>query len=108
MAEAQVEMQPYRRFSLAERDRRWKAIRELMARDHLDALVAPPNLGNSTDWQADARCELQASRRGDPEGPGSVGRIDQGVEETSLTVESFVLRSQLPQSCSGALRLLVP
>ena len=53
--EQQVEMQPYRRFSLAELDRRWKAIRELMARDHLDALVAPPNLGNSTDWQADAR-----------------------------------------------------
>ena len=52
---AGVEMQPYRRFSLAERDRRWKAIRELMARDHLDALVAPPNLGNSTDWQADVR-----------------------------------------------------
>lgn len=53
--EQQVTMQPYRRFSLAERDRRWKAIRELMARDHLDALVAPPNLGNSTDWQADVR-----------------------------------------------------
>lgn len=49
------EMQPYRRFSLAERDRRWKAIRELIARDHLDAIVAPPNTGNSTDWQADAR-----------------------------------------------------
>ncbi len=26
-----------------------------MRRDGLDALVAPPNLGNSTDWQADAR-----------------------------------------------------
>lgn len=31
--EQKVEMQPYRRFSLAERDRRWKAIRELMACD---------------------------------------------------------------------------
>jgi Xaa-Pro aminopeptidase len=50
-----VEMHPYRRFSLAERDRRWQAIRALMARDHLDAIVAPPNPGNSTDWQADAR-----------------------------------------------------
>jgi Xaa-Pro dipeptidase len=48
-------MHPYRRFSLAERDRRWQAIRALMARDHLDAIVAPPNPGNSTDWQADAR-----------------------------------------------------
>src|SRR5207249_6420844 len=52
---AALEMHPYRRFSLAERDRRWKAIRELMVRDHLDVIVAPPNLGNSTDWQADAR-----------------------------------------------------
>lgn len=52
---AATEMHPYRRFSLAERDRRWQAIRQLMARDHLDAIVAPPNPGNSTDWQADAR-----------------------------------------------------
>lgn len=51
----EVQMQPYRRFSLAERDRRWQAVRALMARDHLDAIVAPPNPGNSTDWQADAR-----------------------------------------------------
>lgn len=48
-------VQPYRRFSLAERDRRWAAVRALMARDGLAALVAPPNPGNSTDWQADAR-----------------------------------------------------
>ncbi len=45
----------YRRFSLAERDRRWKAVRALMARDGIDVIVAPPNNGNSTDWQADAR-----------------------------------------------------
>ncbi|HLH22824.1 MAG TPA: M24 family metallopeptidase [Chloroflexota bacterium] len=48
-------MHPYRRFSLAERDRRWAALRRLMDRDRLDAIVAPPNNGNSTDWQADAR-----------------------------------------------------
>jgi Xaa-Pro aminopeptidase len=47
--------QPYRRFSLRERDRRWKLVRDLMERDGLDAIVAPPNNGNSTDWQADAR-----------------------------------------------------
>jgi Xaa-Pro dipeptidase len=47
--------QPYRRFSLAERDRRWAAVRALMRRDGLAAIVAPPNPGNSTDWQADAR-----------------------------------------------------
>jgi Xaa-Pro aminopeptidase len=46
---------PYRRFSLAERNRRWHAVRQLMRRDHLAALIAPPNPGNSTDWQADAR-----------------------------------------------------
>ena len=39
----------YRRFSLAERDRRWRAVRELMARDGIEVIVAPPNNGNSTD-----------------------------------------------------------
>ena len=52
MAELQFD---FRQFSTAERDRRWKALRELMARDGIDAIVAPPNNGNSTDWQADAR-----------------------------------------------------
>src|SRR5512135_645884 len=46
---------PYRRFSLAERDRRWAAVRALMRRDGIAAIVAPQNPGNSTDWQADAR-----------------------------------------------------
>src|ERR1700687_3773045 len=46
---------PYRRFSLAERDRRWAAVRRLMARDGLAAIFAPNNPGNSTDWQADSR-----------------------------------------------------
>jgi Xaa-Pro aminopeptidase len=45
----------YRRFSLAERDRRWRKVRELMRRDGIAAIVAPQNPGNSTDWQADAR-----------------------------------------------------
>ncbi|VCU68418.1 Creatinase [Pigmentiphaga humi] len=48
-------MHPYRRFSLAERDRRWRAVRQLMAREGLSAIIAPPNPGNSTDWQADTR-----------------------------------------------------
>jgi len=47
--------QVYRRFSLAERDRRWAEVRRLMRRDGLAAIVAPQNPGNSTDWQADAR-----------------------------------------------------
>ena len=45
----------YKRFSLAERDRRWAAVRALMERDGIDVIIAPPNNGNSTDWQADAR-----------------------------------------------------
>lgn len=45
----------YRRFSLQERDRRWRKVRDLMRRDGIAAIVAPQNPGNSTDWQADAR-----------------------------------------------------
>lgn len=45
----------YRHFSLAERDRRWRLVRDLMRRDGIAAIVAPQNPGNSTDWQADAR-----------------------------------------------------
>lgn len=52
---AEEQMYDYRRFSLGERDRRWKAVRERMARDGVDVIIAPPNTGNSTDWQADAR-----------------------------------------------------
>jgi len=47
--------QLYRRFSIAERDRRWAEVRKLMKRDGLAAIVAPQNPGHSTDWQADAR-----------------------------------------------------
>lgn len=47
--------QAYRRFSLQERDRRWRKVRDLMRRDGIAAIVAPQNPGNSTDWQADAR-----------------------------------------------------
>src|SRR5919199_6760171 len=52
---SQADAYDYRRFSLAERDRRWNAVRERMARDGIDVIIAPPNPGNSTDWQADAR-----------------------------------------------------
>ena len=40
MAELQFD---FRQFSIAERDRRWKALRELMARDGIDAIVASPH-----------------------------------------------------------------
>ena len=52
---ADGDMLDYRRFSIAERDRRWSEVRKLMARDGIDVIIAPPNNGNSTDWQADAR-----------------------------------------------------
>jgi Xaa-Pro aminopeptidase len=51
----QADAYDYRRFSLAERDRRWTVVRERMARDGISVIIAPPNPGNSTDWQADAR-----------------------------------------------------
>jgi len=49
------ELYPYPRFSLAERDRRWKAVRERMRRDKIDVIVTPQNSGHSADYQADTR-----------------------------------------------------
>jgi Xaa-Pro aminopeptidase len=45
----------YPRFSLAERDRRWKAVREKMREQKLDVIVVPNNTGHSTDFQSSAR-----------------------------------------------------
>ena len=50
-----AELYPYPRFSIAERDRRWKAVRELMHRDNLDVIVTPQNSGHSADYQANTR-----------------------------------------------------
>jgi Xaa-Pro dipeptidase len=49
------ELYPYPRFSLAERDRRWKAVRELMRQQNIDVIVTPQNSGHSADYQADTR-----------------------------------------------------
>jgi len=46
---------PFPRFSIRERDRRWKLVRELMARDGLDAFIAPENTGHYEHWQSDVR-----------------------------------------------------
>ena len=46
---------PYPRFSLAERDRRWTAVRELMRQHNLDVIVTPQNSGHSADYQANTR-----------------------------------------------------
>ncbi len=48
-------LQFYPRFSLAERDRRWAAVRKLMREQGIDVIVAPSNTGHSTDFQANAR-----------------------------------------------------
>src|SRR5712692_9578558 len=46
---------PYPRFSLAERERRWSAVRARMAEAGLDVLVTPQNSGHSMDYQANSR-----------------------------------------------------
>jgi len=48
-------LDPYPRFSLAERDRRWAAVRARMAAQGIDVLVTPQNSGHSTDFQANSR-----------------------------------------------------
>ena len=50
-----TELYPYPRFSLAERDRRWKAVRALMREHNLDVIVTPQNSGHSADYQANTR-----------------------------------------------------
>jgi Xaa-Pro aminopeptidase len=50
-----AELYPYPHFSLAERDRRWKAVRELMRQENIDVIVTPQNSGHSADYQADTR-----------------------------------------------------
>jgi Xaa-Pro aminopeptidase len=44
---------PYPRFSVAERDRRWKVVREIMAREGVDALVTVYHTGHHNHWQGD-------------------------------------------------------
>ena len=56
---------PYPRFSLAERQRRWTAVRVLMAAQGLDVIVAPNNTGHSTDFQANCRYLSQCGGGGD-------------------------------------------
>ena len=41
------------RLSLAERDRRWKRARDLMAREGLDGIVGFPHQGHWDQFQAD-------------------------------------------------------
>jgi Xaa-Pro aminopeptidase len=56
---------PYPRFSLAERERRWNAVRSLMAQRGLDAIVTPQNTGHSMDFQSNTRWLTHCGGGGD-------------------------------------------
>src|SRR4051794_36716739 len=51
--------------SLAEPDRRWARVRELMQNAGIDVLVAPPNTGGNERNQADARYLTQFGMNGE-------------------------------------------
>jgi Xaa-Pro aminopeptidase len=59
------ELYPYPRFSLAERDRRWQAVREKMAAQNIDVIVTPQNTGHSMDFQANTRYLTHCGGGGD-------------------------------------------
>ena len=59
------ELYPYPRFSLAERDRRWKAVRAKMAEQNIDVIVTPQNTGHSMDFQANTRYLTHCGGGGD-------------------------------------------
>jgi len=60
-----AELYPYPRFSLTERDRRWRAVRDLMRQQKIDVLVTPNNTGHSTDFQANTRYLTHCGGGGD-------------------------------------------
>ena len=60
-----AELYPYPRFSLAERDRRWKAVRDLMRQNRLDVIVTPNNTGHSMDFQSNTRYLTHCGGGGD-------------------------------------------
>jgi Xaa-Pro aminopeptidase len=55
----------YPQFSLAERDRRWKAVRDIMRAEKIDVIVVPNNTAHSTDFQANARYLTHVGGGGD-------------------------------------------
>src|ERR1051326_3136397 len=60
-----AELHQYPRFSLAERDRRWNAVRALMGRQNIDVVVTPNNTGHSMDFQANTRYLTHCGGGGD-------------------------------------------
>ena len=59
------DLYPYPRFSLAERDRRWHAVRARMAEQGLDAIVTPQNTAHSMDFQSNTRYLTHCGGGGD-------------------------------------------
>ncbi|HEY1235072.1 MAG TPA: M24 family metallopeptidase [Candidatus Binatia bacterium] len=59
------ELYSYPRFSLAERDRRWKAVRKKMAEQNIDVIVTPQNTGHSMDFQANTHISPHCGGGGD-------------------------------------------
>src|ERR1044071_3700193 len=59
------ELYPYPRFSLAERDRRWNAVRTKMAEQEIDVIVPPQNTGHSMDFQPNPRYLTHCGGGGD-------------------------------------------
>ena len=55
MAVPEVEKLDVPRFSLAERDRRWRLVRQLMAQEGLDVIVTAINTGHCDHFQANTR-----------------------------------------------------
>jgi Xaa-Pro dipeptidase len=64
-ASAPVRPPLYLQFSIAERDRRWAAVRKIMRDERLDVIVVPNNTGHSTDFQANARYLTHVGGGGD-------------------------------------------
>ncbi len=60
-----AELHPYPRFSVAERDRRWTAVRKRMQEQRLDVIVTPQNTGHSMDFQANTRYLTHCGGGGD-------------------------------------------
>lgn len=87
---------PYPLFSLQERDERWARVRQVMAREGIDVVVAPNNTGHSLDFQADARYLSHVGGGGDSDIAcvfplqGEVTAIAKDAAERWLTVQEWV------------------
>ena len=88
-----AELYPYPRFSLTERDRRWKAVRDLMRQHRLDVIVTPNNTGHSTDFQANTRYLTHCGGGGDAD-VAAVFPLEGGVTAIATTAQARWLTVQ--------------